>query len=63
MLRDYLQSKGFGWFYRVNIIFNLEKEGKKEFQRVYYFAPGLSAVVRQSGNKSQVSAAELCSLF
>lgn len=36
---------------------------KKEFQKVYYFAVGLSAVVRQSGSKSQVSAAELCSLF
>lgn len=60
VLRDYPFSKVLEGFYRVSIIFRLERErkGVSEFSA----SPHVS-VVRQSGNRSQVSAAGLCCLL
>lgn len=58
LLRDYPCSKVLGGFYRVSIIFRLERGRVSEFSA----SPRVS-VVRQSGNKSQVSAAGPCSLL
>lgn len=61
MLRDYPFSKVLEALYRVSIILRLERE-RKEGLSEFSALPQVS-VVRQSRNKSQVSAAGLCTLL